>query len=47
VPLQWAMTQYNLGAALQTLGARESRTACLQEADTAYRNALLESVNTI
>jgi hypothetical protein len=36
------MTQNNLGIALQTLGARESGTARLEEAVTAYRDALLE-----
>jgi len=42
VPLQWAMTQNNLGNALQTLGARESGTARLEEAVAAYRAALEE-----
>ena len=42
VPLQWAMTQNNLGNALATLGARESGTARLFEAINAYRNALKE-----
>ena len=32
VPLQWAMTQNNLGTALSTLGERESGTGCLEEA---------------
>jgi len=41
-PLQWAMTQNNLGNALQTLGARESGTETLQEAVAAYREALKE-----
>ena len=41
-PLQWAMTQNNLGNALQTLGARESGTARLEEAVMAYRAALEE-----
>ena len=40
VPLQWAMTQNNLGAALETLGARESGTAQLEAAVAAYRAAL-------
>jgi len=40
VPLQWAMTQYNLGNALQTLGERERGTARLDEAVEAYRAAL-------
>ena len=37
VPLDWAMTQNNLGNALQRLGARESGTARLEEAVAAYR----------
>ena len=36
------MTQNNLGAALQTLGERESGTARLDEAVAAYREALKE-----
>ena len=42
VPLDWAMTQNNLGVALQTLGERESGTARLEEAVEAYRAALEE-----
>ncbi|MGB9165254.1 MAG: hypothetical protein WCC41_12490, partial [Rhodomicrobium sp.] len=42
VPLDWAMTQNNLGNALSTLGERESGTARLEEAAAAYRAALLE-----
>jgi tetratricopeptide (TPR) repeat protein len=42
VPLEWAMTQVNLGNALATLGKRESGSARLQEAVTAYRAALEE-----
>jgi tetratricopeptide (TPR) repeat protein len=42
VPLEWAMTQNNLGTALQSLGERESGTARLDEAVTAYREALKE-----
>ena len=46
VPLQWAMTQNNLGAALMTLGERESgreqSNRRLEEAVTAYRAALTE-----
>ena len=42
VPLQWAVTQNNLGAALATLGQRQSGTARLEEAVAAYRAALLE-----
>jgi hypothetical protein len=37
VPLDWAMTQNNLGNALQTLGERGSGTARLEEAVAAYR----------
>ncbi len=40
VPLDWAMTQNNLGTALQALGERESGTARLEEAVAAYREAL-------
>ena len=42
VPLDWATTQNNLGAALATLGERESGTARLEEAVAAYRAALQE-----
>ena len=42
MPLDWAMTQNNLGNALRTLGERESGTARLEEAVTAYRDALTE-----
>ena len=42
MPLDWAMTQNNLGTALSTLGAREPGTARLDEAVTAYREALKE-----
>jgi tetratricopeptide (TPR) repeat protein len=42
VPLDWAMTQNNLGFALATLGERQSGTAKLEEAITAYREALKE-----
>jgi hypothetical protein len=42
VPLQWAMTQNNLGNALTSLGGRESGTARLEEAVEAYRAALTE-----
>lgn len=42
LPLDWAMTQNNLGVALQTLGERESGTARLEEAVAAYRAALEE-----
>jgi hypothetical protein len=40
VPLDWAATQNNLGAALRILGARERGTARLEEAVAAYRDAL-------
>jgi hypothetical protein len=42
VPLDWAMTQMNLGTALFRLGERESGTAKLEEAVAAYRDALKE-----
>jgi tetratricopeptide (TPR) repeat protein len=42
VPLQWAMTEMNLGLALEALGERESGTARLEEAVAAYRAALEE-----
>jgi len=42
VPLDWAMTQNNLGTALQTLGERESGAERLREAVAAYREALQE-----
>ena len=42
VPLDWAMTQKNLGTALLTLGEREAGTARLEEAVAAYRLALEE-----
>ena len=42
VPLQWAATQNNLGAALKSLGERERGTARLEEAVAAYRAALEE-----
>jgi tetratricopeptide (TPR) repeat protein len=42
VPLQWATTQTNLGAALASLGRRESGTARLDEAVASYREALKE-----
>ena len=40
VPLQWAMTQNNLGNALKTLGERERDTGRLEQAVVAYRAAL-------
>ena len=42
MPLQWAMTQNNLGNALTTLGERENGTERLLEAVEAYRDALKE-----
>jgi tetratricopeptide (TPR) repeat protein len=40
VPLDWAITQNNLGGTLQTLGERETGTEQLQAAVSAYREAL-------
>jgi exonuclease VII small subunit len=40
VPLQWALTQMNLGTALHALGERESGTARLEEAVGVYDGAL-------
>ena len=40
LPLQWAMTQMNLGNALTALAAFEGGTARLEEAVAAYRAAL-------
>lgn len=42
LPLEWAMTQSDLGATLTTLGERESNTAPLREAVAAFRAALEE-----
>ena len=42
MPLDWAATQNNLGNALRSLGERESGTARLEEAVTAYQAALEE-----
>ena len=42
VPLDWAMTQNNLGIALKVLGERESGTERLEAAVAAYRAALTE-----
>ena len=42
VPLDWAMTQNNLGNALLTLGRRKSETEQLEQAEEAYRTALEE-----
>lgn len=41
-PFDWAIAQQNLGAALAALGERESGTARLHEAVTAFRQALEE-----
>lgn len=40
VPLDWATTQYNLGAALAALGQRETGTARLEEAVGTWDNCL-------
>jgi hypothetical protein len=40
VPLQWAVTQMDLGIALSTLGERESGTARPEEAAAAFDAAL-------
>jgi tetratricopeptide (TPR) repeat protein len=40
VPLEWAMTQNNLGTALLRLGERESGAARLEQAVAAFREAL-------
>ena len=42
LPLDWAMTQNNLGNALSTLGGRESGTERLLEAVAAFKLALEE-----
>ncbi len=42
MPLDWALTQMDLGNALERLGGRESGTARLEEAVGAYRAALEE-----
>ena len=42
VPLEWAITQKNLGGALRTLGERESGTGRLEEAVDAFHEALKE-----
>jgi tetratricopeptide (TPR) repeat protein len=42
-PYDWAMAKMNLGVALQTPGEWESGTAWLEEAITAYREALREN----
>jgi tetratricopeptide (TPR) repeat protein len=42
VPLDWAMTQNNLGNALWRLGERKSGTGRLEEAVVAFREALKE-----
>jgi hypothetical protein len=40
VPLDWALTQKNLGSALATLGERQSGTASLLEAVAAWNACL-------
>ncbi len=42
VPLDWAMTQYNLGTALLLLGERGDNEALLRRAVAAYEAALEE-----
>jgi hypothetical protein len=42
IPLDWAMTQNNLGTALRSLGELENGTGRLEEAATAFREALKE-----
>jgi len=42
VPLDWALSQNNLGLALASLGQRESGTEKLVDAVAAYREALKE-----
>ena len=42
MPLNWAMTQNDLGNALRTLGERESGTERLEQAVSAYVEALKE-----
>jgi hypothetical protein len=42
VPLDWAMTQNNLGNALAMLGERQAGTQRLEDAVTAFREALKE-----
>jgi tetratricopeptide (TPR) repeat protein len=46
-PLNWAITQSNLGNALRKLGERESGTARLEEAVVAYRAALEEKTGEV
>ena len=40
MPLDWAMTQNNLGNALRSLGERESGTARLEQAVAAWKACL-------
>ena len=42
MPLEWAMTQSNLGAALAALGEREGGPERLEQAVAAYTEALKE-----
>jgi hypothetical protein len=46
VPIEWAETQNNLGTALGALDALESGTVRLEEAITAFRQALQEFTRT-
>jgi len=46
VPLDWAMTQNNLGGTLIGLGERDNGTVHLEEAIAACRNALKERTRT-
>ena len=41
--MEWSITQNNLGAALQSLGKRQEDPKLLEEAVTAYENALKET----
>jgi len=41
LPLDWAMTETSLGAALAAIGVRERNADRLREAVSAYRSALL------
>ena len=41
MPLDWAMTQNNLGSALQRIGEREGGTDRLEDAAAAYNDALV------
>jgi len=47
VPLDWAAAQNNLGTALSTLGERESGTPRLEEAVSAFRDALQDGTGEV